>query len=276
MADRIPSKLTEQLNNFFNGRSSHIPRLCFSETNPDILESTYFIVALSQEIPKDILKLLSKSNFDLLSYQIENIDEQFISYLIVWNDNDGDPLKSLEKMLSSNKDIGSFKVKELTKLERNPFTYPVKPRSGLRRSILMDHDMFHAMFRTITSSLGSGGDYLMYMSGISVADHIWNNYGIGDQEEFDDQFQILEDVLRTFGFGMVSFENIDPLRSEGKVVIKHSLEETLSDSCPFLRGLLTEIIRRVFEDPNIELIETSCVNRGDDECIFELTRIKEI
>ncbi|HOP08812.1 MAG TPA: hypothetical protein PK718_06465 [Candidatus Methanofastidiosa archaeon] len=276
MADKSPTGLIDELHDFFNDKSSYIPRLCFPETNQEVGESTYFIIALFKNMPDNIIRDMTGIGFTITSYQMEKVGEEFLAYIIARSEDKEKEIGELESLFSNDSDVINKRIRKISALEKNPFTYPVKPYSGVKRSLLLDHDLFHALFRTITSSLGSGGDYLMYMSGISVADHIWNKYDLGQYEELDDQFLVLEDLLRTVGFGMVTFEDIDPLRSEGKIVIKNSLEESLSESCPLLRGLLTEILRRIFEDSSIEVVETSCVNRGDDVCVFELTRVRKL
>ncbi|MBN1786028.1 MAG: hypothetical protein JW825_03430 [Candidatus Methanofastidiosa archaeon] len=276
MVEKKARKMIDHLNDFFSDKSKYIPRVCFSETNQDIGDDSYFVITLSKGLSSQIPDMMSKLGYEVPSFQMERVEDEYLSYIVLKHPDGQSDMGIIERALKDDGKISDFRIKRISSLEKNPFTYPIKVYSNISRSLCLDIGLFHAMFRIIPNSLGSGGDYLMYMSGVSVSNYIWNSFDLKDQEDFEEQFQLLEDVLRTIGFGMVTFENIDPLRSEGRIIIKNSLEEGLSESCPFMRGMLTDLIRKIFEDINIDIVETSCINKGDAECIFELTRVKEI
>lgn len=277
MNEKDPLDLIKNLNDFFNDKTAYIPRVCFSETNSISEEGALFAIFLTDEMPKKNIESFHDANFNITSFQTELIDDKYITYCALEDSkHDESAVDHLDHIFKNEKNILGYKISKLSPLEKNPFTYPAKYGEKIERALCLDMGIFHAMYRSIPNSLGSGGDYLMYMSGVSMADGIWNKYKFSDYDDFEDQFLLLEDILRTLGLGIVTFLDIDPLKSEGKITIKNSFEGSLSESCTMFRGLLTELVKRIFEDQKMEVIETACVNKGDPECVFELARINDI
>jgi len=276
MSENDPLDLINKLNDFFNDKTAYIPRVCFSETKSNLGENTLLAIFLSKEMPMGSIEALSKDGFSIISFQTDLIGDKYITYCALEDTKYKEgAIEHLDQIFKNEKNILGYKMRKSSALEKNPFTFPAKYSDKIEQALCLDIDIFHAMYRSIPNSLGSGGDYLMYMSGVSMADGIWNKYNFSNYDEFEDQFLLLEDVLRTLGLGIVSFMEIDPLKSEGKITIKNSFEESLSESCTMFRGLLTELVKRIFEDQKMEVIETACVNKGDPECIFELARIRD-
>jgi hypothetical protein len=301
MADSNTNKLQEMIQDFFEGRLPHIPHVSLIDNISLIGESekTYFLVATaSKDNFKDVCSLmttLTEKGISTQSIETELVGDQYVLYALLAPKGDDPSESEIVDLVGKTNGIDAFKVKSLQTNELNPLVYPAALSDNIVPMLSISYELYHAMNRIIPTSLGSGGDYILYMSGVNVADFLWSQYNLSDFDDYEEQFAFLEDVFRSMGFGCLVFEDIDPLKSKGHIHVRNSIESCRGDRCgrwdrcesgklyrargtvcTFTRGLLTEMLRRIFEDTLIDLVEVSCVTKGDEECVFELTRTKEL
>ncbi len=301
MANGNTKKLQEIIHEFFEGRLPHIPHVSLID-NISLSESntkSFFLVATADK-PHfgDVCALMTtiaQSGIAVRSVETELVGSDYLIYALLEPDNDSTTEHDIISLIDACKGLGTYKVKMLRANELNPLVYPASLSEGITPMLNISYGIYHAMNRIIPTSLGSGGDYILYMSGVNVADYLWNQYTLSNFDDYEEQFAFLEDIFRSMGFGSLVFEDIDPLTSKGHIHVKNSIESCKGEQCQrwdscesgklyrarstvctFTRGLLTEMLRRIFEDTLIDLVEITCVTKGDEECVFELTRTKEM
>lgn len=301
MANGNTKKLQDIIHDFFEGRLQHIPHVSLMDNISlnDTGKTNYFLVSTADpsrygEVCK-LMGTISESGMNIRAMEAELVDSEYIVYALFEPNNPPMSEKNLIELLDSCEGILSYKIKSLQPHELNPLVYPASIDKEITPMLNISYGLYHAMNRIIPTSLGSGGDYILYMSGVNVADFLWNQYNLSDFEDYEEQFAFLEDIFRSMGFGNLAFEDIDPLTSKGNIHVRNSIESCKGENCnrwdtcesgkmyrarstvcTFTRGLLTEMLRRIFEDTLIDLVEVTCVTKGDKECVFELTRTKDI
>jgi|GEM_PF-5163186 len=293
MGEKHADEIERRIRGFFDGTYSFVPHISFLRMNRELDDDSYFIVALLDHNPPRLdtfCSTLIKKGTHIRSMQSETFGDGSIVYVVATNDKGIDT-----DDISGIKGISHAVCKQLSQLEKNPFTYPVSYDKGHERMLNLVHDLYHSMIRIIPNSLGSGGDYLLHLAGANAAQYIWRRFGFSTYDEFEDQVAFLEDIYRTIGFGILSFEGLDPLKSEGRIIIREPFEACRGEdcerwedcesgklyrsrgtTCTFTRGFLTEMVKRIFDDNSIDLVESECVTKGDEQCVFELTRTREL
>ncbi|MHC1604624.1 MAG: hypothetical protein ACXQTP_01450 [Candidatus Methanofastidiosia archaeon] len=301
MAKRGHTDMQNILKNFFKGDSEYLPMACYYELGFDKDSSKdYYAISISlkkgKNVVGDIYTKLQNLGFDILSFQTHVIDGSNIAYTFAEVDGALDDISGImEAELVKLQFVKDCRAKKFDREGFNPFGFPTTIGKDATRAFNVVYGFFHAMIRTIPNSLGSGGEYLLYQAGVNTADFVWNYFEMNKIGDFDGQFVFLEDLFRTFGMGILSFEDIDPLLSKGKVIVKESIEacygkncsywgeceqgklyQARSAHCTFIKSFLSEILRKIFEDNMIDLVEVECISRGNKTCIYELSRPREI
>jgi len=296
MTNKNTRELHKYIDDFFKGKAPYVPHISFLDINKSADNNNrYFVVALLKDTNNALLPLIKAfqdTNLSILSFHIEQYDDNNIAYVVAEKSQGGkNSPYSLDKALKGVDEIIDYRYKNLSSFEQNPFTYPITTKKGEQiNTVDLVYGLYHAMTRIIPNTLGSGGDYILHMAGINAAQFIWDYYEVSKIDDSDEQFALMEDILRTIGFGIVTFEDLDPLRSKGRIIVENSLESCKVEGCPywdicemgkiyeargtactFTKGLLIGILHRIFEDNLIGLVETSCITKGDRHCIFELT-----
>ncbi len=301
MANGKTKKIQEIIHEFFEGKLPHIPHVSLIDniSHPENGNNSFFLVATADKTHfSDVCMLMTditRAEIAVRSVETELIGSDYIIYALLEPSNDAISERDIMPLIDACKGIGTYKLKFLNANELNPLVYPASLSEGVIPMLNISHEIYHAMNRIIPTSMGSGGDYILYMSGVNVADYLWNQYNLSIFDDYEEQFAFLEDIFRSMGFGSLVFEDIDPLTSKGRIHVRNSIESCKGEQChrwndcesgklyrarstvcTFTRGLLTEMLRRIFEDTLIDLVEINCVTKGDKECVFELTRTKEI
>ena len=286
---------------FFNGTEPYMPHFSLIETMGAGNGGTplFFVAAKlgagALDAVGQTISTLVQKGYTLVSLETERIGDSYVVYGLVDCHDEGVSESEMSSFLQPILGTAACKVKMVRQGELNPLTYPSSTRSNGKPLLTIPYEVYHAMIRIIPTSLGSGGDYILYMSGVNVADYLWDTHGLADYDDFEEQFAVLEDLFRSLGFGILAFEDLDPLKSIGRIHVRDSLESCRSEKCwywdrcesgklyrargtlcTFTRGLLTEMLRRIFDDTLVDLVEITCVTKGDKECVFELTRTKSL
>lgn len=284
----------QMINEYFDNCPSDLPTISISQFNRQCEDGDIVVLMAIEDSPHalgDVLSALTDLSIEPALFHNEKIDSQSIFSIALRSEikkiDDIDTLMSkLENSLG--KDVGLFRYR-ICGVD-DTLMHMAMPNCP-EKIITCPYSLFHTLLRTITNSMGSGGDYILYLAGVNTANYFWNKYDLGKKDELEEQLQVIEEFTKSLGFGTIVFEGIDPLTSKGMITIQDPMEACAGDTCPcwdlcnfgkvyrarntpctFTRGLLTELLRRIFDDNEVEILETNCVTRGDSVCKYELSR----
>ena len=176
------------------------------------------------------------------------------------------------KEISSMDVVTHLRYERLDKTDRfDKFMFPLKVFD--RRMVILTDYMFYGFRKAVIDVLKSGGEVIIYRQGLTSGEILASRLKERFKEELktvEDTLRFTENAFRAFGWGIVEFRSIDPKIKTGSIIVKESMEcfERSDIKCHFMRGVLTGVLRKIFDDENINLMEYRCSSRGDPYCEY--------
>ena len=177
------------------------------------------------------------------------------------------------KEISSMDVVIHLKYERLDRTDRfDKFMFHLKVFD--RRMVILTDYMFYGFRKAVIEVLKSGGEVIIYRQGLISGEILASKL----REKFKEELKTVEEILRftenafrAFGWGIIEFKSIDPKTKTGSIIVKNSMEcfERSDIKCHFMRGILTGVLRKIFNDENINLMEYRCSSRGDPYCEYK-------
>ncbi|MFP3951999.1 MAG: hypothetical protein ACLFVP_07690 [Candidatus Bathyarchaeia archaeon] len=167
-------------------------------------------------------------------------------------------------------DIKYHKLKKSEYFER--FFFPL----GMERLrlLVLTQSAFQRMTKGIVNTFGSGGEALIYNEGKALAVDMEESLGdiLETLESPKERLEFVSCVLRATGWGIMDFEGLNLEEGVGFIDVKENAEtiEGYSKQCHFTRGMLTQVLRTIIKDPELELRETRCIGNGAPSCRYSI------
>jgi len=139
------------------------------------------------------------------------------------------------------------------------------------RVILFTANIFHEIVKEVTDLItGAGEEILFYREGVTAGSKLYDMFP-ERLTSVEEKLAFMKDILRIFGWGIVKLSEIDLEAKTGLIKVYKSLEATspVKVKCNFLRGIITGMLRKIFNDPSIEVEEIKCVSMGNTHCEFK-------
>jgi len=140
------------------------------------------------------------------------------------------------------------------------------------RAIIFTSSMFHAMIKEVSELITEAGEeILFYRKGATVASTLYERL-LRFMGSVDEKLSFIEDLLKALGWAVVEFLRASASGRVSSIRVYESAESSsqVNVKCHFLRGFLTEILRRVYNDFFIELEECKCKSMGYPYCEFRI------
>ena len=182
---------------------------------------------------------------------------------------------SIEKTLkdvSSMDVVSELKYKKMGNVDKfDKFLFPLYIFDS-RMFVLTDY-MFYGLKKAVIDVLKTGGEVIVYRQGLISGEIITSRLRDRFKEDLtsiEDVLRFAENAFRAFGWGIIEFQSINPKAKTGSIIVKESIEysESSKIKCHFIRGFITGMLRRIFNDEKINLIEVKCASEGDPYCEF--------
>jgi len=180
------------------------------------------------------------------------------------------PHEELFNEVRRTKGVIDLKYVRLTKDDYfDSFFFPIFV--GTKRVSIIPEEAFREIKSQLVEVLGTGGQTILYREGTLVG-HNFYEYIPEELASVEAKLKFIVDLIRAIGWGLVEFVQISPERRSGEVHVEGNTEADVKYAglCHFTRGALTSILREIFNDPSINLIETACIGKGDECCVFKL------
>jgi len=140
------------------------------------------------------------------------------------------------------------------------------------RAIIFTSSMFHAIIKEVSDLITEAGEeILFYRKGATVASTLYERL-LRFMGSVDDKLDFTENLLKALGWAVVEFLRAGPEGRVSSIRVYESVESSspVNVKCHFLRGFLSEILRRVYNDFFIELEECKCKSMGYPYCEFKI------
>ncbi|MFQ6080815.1 MAG: V4R domain-containing protein [Candidatus Bathyarchaeia archaeon] len=178
---------------------------------------------------------------------------------------------SIEQILGKISDMDVVLNVRYTEMKRTDyfdrFQFPLYVRDD--RIMILTATTFHALKKAITDVLQSGGEAIIYLQGLLAGSQIYDQYP-KELTSIEDKLLYTENLFRAFGWGLAKFYALDPKAKTGTIRIENSLEatESMEIKCHFMRGYLTGLLRKIFQDDSIKIKEVMCRATGEPHCEY--------
>ncbi|MCD6530797.1 hypothetical protein J7L06_11040 [Candidatus Bathyarchaeota archaeon] len=234
--------------------------------------SRYFELALTMRgITQGLSEISSK--LALMSVQIlsgvhTRLEDEFLWRFLI----EVPESVSIERVSDSLSRLGSVLEVKWTEINK-PFDklfFPVHFYGD--RVVFFTSSMFHAMIKEVSDLVTEAGEeILFYRKGAAMASVLYERF-LRYLRSVDDKLAFMEDLLRAFGWCTIEFLKVKPGGRVSSIKVYESMESSspAKVKCHFLRGFLTEILRRVYGDFFIDLEECKCRSMGDQYCEFKV------
>jgi len=219
-----------------------------------------------------VTKKISEAEINILAGMHKRIGDKgvWISFLEVPES------VSIEKMLeelSSMEVIQELRHHQMSRIEKfDEFLFPIYLFDT--RMIILTDFMFNSLKKALIDVFKSGGETILYKQGETMGNGIIKAFEEIFKENvtaIEDIMHAIEDGFRSFGWGIIKFQELNPQAKTGSIIIWESMEYTESSKikCHFLRGLITGMLREMFNDEAIKIDEVKCKSEGAPYCEFQ-------
>lgn len=138
------------------------------------------------------------------------------------------------------------------------------------RVIIFPASVFNEIVKEIIELMTSAGEEILYYrEGVTTGSKLYDMFP-ESLTSVEEKLTFMENMIRIFGWGTARLSEIDLKSKSGVITVYESLEASspVKVKCNFLRGIITGVLRRVFNEPYIEVEETKCVSMGSPHCEF--------
>jgi predicted hydrocarbon binding protein/predicted amino acid-binding ACT domain protein len=179
-----------------------------------------------------------------------------------------------EELLAKLRLIGGVKEVRVKCLEHidffDEFFFPLM--MGRERILMVAQGAFMNLKGQLIDFLGTGGEFILFNEGKGIGE----SFIAGAPpilKTYLEKLEYIKDLFRASGWGLLEFQGIEIEKKSGTIILKDNFEASskYAGHCHLTRGSLTTIVRRVFNKPDIELVEIACKGLGDPACIFKLS-----
>ncbi|MBD3206243.1 hypothetical protein GF319_07860 [Candidatus Bathyarchaeota archaeon] len=221
------------------------------------------------ETMKDFLEELGSYNVRVIEGFYDSIGDEIVwaTFLEVESDF---PIKEVIESAGELQGILDIKYCSIEKADYfEKFFFPLG-RSDIRLLVL-PQKAFRGMSQEIVETFGTGGASIVFNEGLELG-----NYIIGmipdELEENDEKMMFIKNLLMATGWGILDFNGLNVKEISGLVSIKENAEASKEHphECHFTRGVITQILRLLLEQPDISIKEFKCQGEGEESCCFML------
>jgi len=179
---------------------------------------------------------------------------------------------SLEE-ISSMDVVSELKYQKMGRIDKfDKFLFPLYLFDSERMIVLTDY-MFYSFKKIIIDVLKTGGEFIIYMQGLNSGKATISRLKESFKEEsntIEDSLHIAENAFRAFGWGIIEFQEINPKTKTGSIIVRESMEcvDSSKIKCHFIRGFITGMLMKIFNDETIKIMEEKCRSEGDSQCEY--------
>ncbi|MBS7630031.1 hypothetical protein KEJ47_00400 [Candidatus Bathyarchaeota archaeon] len=231
-----------------------------------------FLIVL-ENVPGAIAKVsstISSFNANIWSGFHATIDELGGAWAFFLEAPPSVSVDSLVKKIEALKEVKELRFRKLDKTEYfDVFFFPLC--IGGNRVIILTHEAFQDIKQHLIELLGTGGESILFNEGLKVGNTILRNIP-ATLKINNEKLNFLKDFLRATGWGIIEYQELNPLRKTGEIYMCNHIEigPKYSKRCHFIRGILTSFLRAIFDDEGLSLVETECIGAGASKCVFKL------